>query len=57
MRGGQRNLNLILDNIYPIGSIYISVNAINPSEYFGGVWEQFAQGKTLFGVDSTQTDF
>ena len=55
--GGQRSLNLILDNIYPIGSIYISVNAINPSEYFGGVWEQFAQGKTLFGVDSTQTDF
>lgn len=40
MRGGQRSLNEILDNIYPIGSIYLSTNSTNPSNYFGGVWEQ-----------------
>lgn len=29
-----------MQSFFPIGYIYISVNNVNPSEYFGGEWEQ-----------------
>ena len=33
-------INGIINKIYPIGSIYISTNTTNPSEFLGGVWTQ-----------------
>lgn len=30
----------LLDLVYPIGSIYISVSTVSPSELLGGTWEQ-----------------
>ena len=44
----------ILDS-YPIGSIYISTNNKNPSEFIGGIWEEYGQGKTIIGA-GTGTD-
>ena len=40
---GQSNpklKNRIVDLVYPIGSIYMSVNATSPATLFGGTWEQ-----------------
>ena len=47
----------IFNKIYPVGSIYISVNNVNPGTIFTGIWEQFATGRTLVGVDSSQAEF
>lgn len=33
-------LKELIDIIYPIGSVYISTNNINPSNLFGGTWSQ-----------------
>ena len=43
---------------WPIGSIFISVVATNPATLLGfGTWVAFGSGKTLIGIDSSDTDF
>ena len=37
---------------YPVGSIYMSVNNINPAEFFGGTWEQI-KDRFLLACGST----
>ena len=46
-----RSLSTMADMIYPVGSIYMSVNNTNPGTLFGGTWEQI-QGKFLLGQSS-----
>lgn len=41
-----------LETIYPIGSIYKSVNSTSPASLFGGSWEQIT-GRFLIGQNST----
>lgn len=46
-----------LDQIHPIGSIYMTVDQTNPSTLFGGTWEAWGSGRVPVGVDVTQTEF
>lgn len=54
--GGSVPSNLV-DLIYPVGSIYMSVNNTNPSVLFGGTWEAWGSGKVPVGVDANDEDF
>lgn len=52
------NLVTILQAVYPVGSIYISVISTNPATLFGfGTWSAFGAGRVLVGFDATQTEF
>lgn len=44
--------NGILDKVYPVGSIYMSVVNTNPGTLFGGTWTALG-GRFLIGADST----
>ena len=43
--------------IYPVGSIYLSVNSTNPSSLFGGTWVAWGTGRVPVGIDTSDTDF
>lgn len=53
----QNLIDNSVNKFYPVGSVYTSVNNVNPSTLFGGTWERFAAGRTLVGVDTGQTEF
>lgn len=42
----------LLNLIYPVGSIYISVNSTNPANLFGGTWQQI-KDRFLLACGST----
>ena len=46
-----------LDTVYPIGSIYISINSTNPEDIFGGAWMPWGSGRVPVGVNSSDSDF
>lgn len=47
----------ILDAVYPIGSIYMSVSPTNPGDLFGGTWEAWGAGRVPVSVNAQDKDF
>lgn len=43
--------------MFPVGSVYITATNTNPQTFLGGTWIQFGQGRTLVGVNTSDTDF
>jgi hypothetical protein len=47
----------VLNFVYPIGSIKITVTADNPSATIGGTWERWGNGKFPVAVDESNESF
>ncbi|WP_251389799.1 DUF859 family phage minor structural protein [Mediterraneibacter agrestimuris] len=46
-----------IKTMYPVGSIYMSVNATNPSAYFGGTWVAWGAGRVPVGINTADGNF
>lgn len=46
-----------VDLVYPVGSIYMSVNSTNPASLFGGSWDAWGSGRVPVGVNTGDSDF
>lgn len=47
-----------LNNFWPVGSIYMSVNPTNPNTVLGGgTWAAWGTGRVAVAVDTAQTEF
>ena len=50
-------VDALLELIYPVGSIYMSVNDTNPATFLGGTWVRWGQGRVPVGVNENDSDF
>ena len=53
----NNNFRELFNLIYPVGSIYMSINNTDPGTLFGGTWVPWGTGRTPVGVDTSQTEF
>ena len=53
--GSSGGGGLTIDDVYPVGSIYMSVNDTSPATLFGGTWEQL-KDRFLLGAGDTYSN-
>lgn len=51
------NFNEVLNLIYPVGAIIIKDSDTDYSNYLGFSWQKVFAGKTLVGLDASDSDF
>ena len=53
------NANALLNDLYPVGSVYINASvSTNPDTLLGfGTWAAFGAGRVLVGLDADDVDF
>lgn len=53
-----KSISVKLQNLPPIGSVLAFTDDTDPNEiFYGQTWIRFAQGKTLVGVNESESDF
>lgn len=50
---GTISINVSVDTVFPVGSIYLSKNNTSPAELFGGTWVKIAENRAIMGAFST----
>lgn len=53
----QNQINEYWKKIYPVGSIYMSINNTNPKILFGGTWTEWGKGRVPVGVNTADIEF
>lgn len=48
---------LVLNKMWPVGSIYMSANDANPGAIIGGTWTKWGQGRVPVGVKTSDNNF
>ena len=48
------SIQRLIDLIYPVGSIYTSVNSTSPTNIFGGTWEAMPAGRVLLAQGTSE---
>lgn len=50
---GTISINVSVDTVFPVGSIYLSKNNTSPAALFGGTWVKIAENRAIMGASGS----